>query len=399
MSLLPLLTGGGCSPEPGTGPAGGPGAQRPPPEVGVVQITPRNAVLTVELPGRTRPYAVSDVRPQVSGILEARLFEEGSRVEAGEPLYQIDDTLYRAALESAEAQLANARAALETARLRAERYASLRKEKSISQQDHDDAQAALQQARADVAQREANLSIARINLGYTRITAPISGRIGRSYLTQGALVTANQSQALATIQTLDPIYVDINQSSSELLALRNDAGHAGPAESAAGEDRPAGNTSTARVTLTLGDGTRYPLEGTLQFSEVVVDPTTGTVTLRAEFPNPDAVLLPGMFVRATVVTGIDPTALLVPQRAVSRDSRGTATAMVVGDDGIVQLKPITVTRTVGPDWLVREGLAVGDRVIVEGLQFVRPGQPARAVPFEGDLVTAGAVPGAPPSSR
>lgn len=373
LTLL-LLTGiGGCEPGNGPGPGGG-GAQRPPPEVAVVEIVPRSAVLRVELPGRTRPYAVSDVRPQVSGILKARLFVEGSQVEAGQPLYQIDDTLYRAEAESAEAQLANARAALETARLRAERYASLRKEKSISQQDHDDAQAALQQAQADVAQREASLSIARINLGYTRITAPISGRIGRSYLTQGALVTANQPQALATIQTLDPIYVDINQSSTELLALRS--------ATLSPERQAEQDLQTARVTLTLDDGTPYRLEGTLQFSEVVVDPTTGTVTLRAEFPNPDATLLPGMFVRATVVTGIDDDALLVPQRGVSRDSRGAATVLIVDDNGIVQLRAITVGRTVGPDWLVTSGLAAGERVIVEGLQFVRPGAPARAVPFE-----------------
>jgi len=335
----------------------------------------------------------------VSGILKARLFEEGSQVEAGQPLYQIDDTLYRAEVESAAALLANARAALETARLRAERYDSLRKEKSISQQDQDDAQAALTQARADVAQREANLSIARINLGYTRITAPIPGRIGRSYLTQGALVTANQSQALATIQTLDPIYVDINQSSSELLELRSATGQ-GPGTGPDAQARQEKDDApTARVSLILDDGTRYPLEGTLQFSEVVVDPTTGTVTLRAEFPNPNAVLLPGMFVRATVVTEIDPNALLVPQRAVSRDSRGAATVMIVADDGIVQLRPLTVTRTVGPDWLVTAGLARGDKVIVEGLQFVRPGQPARPVPFEGETNSGAPAAGPAPGAR
>jgi len=395
---LCLLLSVACSPETGPAPGGG-SPQRPPPEVGVVTIVPRPTVLTVELPGRTRPYAVSDVRPQVSGILKARLFEEGSQVEAGQPLYQIDDTLYRAEVESAAALLANARAALETARLRAERYDSLRKEMSISQQDQDDAQAALTQARADVAQREANLSIARINLGYTRITAPIPGRIGRSYLTQGALVTANQSQALATIQTLDPIYVDINQSSSELLELRSATGQ-GPGTGPDAQARQEKDDApTARVSLILDDGTRYPLEGTLQFSEVVVDPTTGTVTLRAEFPNPNAVLLPGMFVRATVVTEIDPNALLVPQRAVSRDSRGAATVMIVADDGIVQLRPLTVTRTVGPDWLVTAGLARGDKVIVEGLQFVRPGQPARPVPFEGETNSGAPAAGPAPGAR
>jgi len=344
------------------------------PEVGVVTIEPQRTVLTVELPGRTRPYAVSEVRPQVSGILEKRLFVEGSRVETGQALYQIDDTLYEAAVDSARAQLASAKAALATAKLRADRYASLRDDKSISQQDYDDAQTALQQAEANVSQQQAGLAVARINLGYTRILAPISGRIGRSFLTQGALVTANQEEALAIIQTLDPIYVDINQSSTEVASLRRTAGK--------GQNTADG--VTARVTLILEDGTPYPEEGTLQFSEVVVDPSTGSVTLRAEFPNPDAELLPGMFVRATIVTRVVPAALLVPQRGVSRDSRGNATALIVDAEGLVQLRQLTVQRTVGSTWLATSGIEPGDRVIVEGLQFARVGQPARAVPFDGD---------------
>jgi membrane fusion protein (multidrug efflux system) len=344
------------------------------PEVGVVTIEPQRTVLTVELPGRTRPYAVSEVRPQVSGILEARLFVEGSRVEAGQALYQIDDTLYEAAVDSARAQLASAKAALATAKLRADRYASLREDKSISQQDYDDAQTALQQAEANVSQQQAGLAVARINLGYTRIVAPISGRIGRSFLTQGALVTANQDEALAIIQTLDPIYVDINQSSTEVASLRRAAGN--------GQNTTDG--VTARVTLVLEDGTPYPGEGTLQFSEVVVDPSTGSVTLRAEFPNPDAELLPGMFVRATIVTRVVPDALLVPQRGVSRDSRGNATALIVDAEGLVQLRQLTVARTVDSTWLATSGIEPGDRVVVEGLQFARVGQPARAVPFDGD---------------
>jgi membrane fusion protein (multidrug efflux system) len=343
--------------------------------VGVVTIETQRTVLTVDLPGRTRPFAVSEVRPQVGGILERRLFEEGSHVTAGQALYQIDDTLYRAAVDSAEAQLANARAALATAKLRAERYTSLRKEKSISQQDYDDAQTALQQAEATVAQQEASLTMARINLGYTRITAPIDGLIGRSFLTQGALVTANQDAALATIQTLDPIYVDINQSSTDHVALRR---------AAAGSGHESAGDVTARVTLTFDDGTPYPKEGTLQFSEVMVDPTTGSVTLRAEFPNPDAMLLPGMFVRARIVTRIVPNALLVPQRGISFNARGNATALIVDDEGIVQLRTLTVGQAVGSNWLVTDGLDAGDRVIVEGLQFVRVGQPARAMPFQGE---------------
>ncbi|MEJ2089234.1 MAG: efflux RND transporter periplasmic adaptor subunit [Gammaproteobacteria bacterium] len=308
-------------------------------------IEPQRTVLTVDLPGRTRPLAVSEVRPQVSGILKQRLFEEGSRVEAGQPLYQIDDTLYRASVDSAEAQLQNARAALATAKLRAERYASLRQEKSISQQDYDDAQTALEQARATVAQQEASLAMARINLGYTRITAPIE---------------------------------DINESSTDHASLRK----------AADNGRGSADGITARVTLTLDDGTPYPHEGTLQFSEVVVDPTTGSVTLRAEFPNPEAMLLPGMFVRATIVTGVVSDALLVPQRGISRDGRGNATALIVDDDSVVRLRTLAVRQTVASSWLVTAGIEPGDRVIVEGLQFVRVGQAVNALPFQGDAQAA-----------
>jgi len=354
----------------GSGKQGGVPAQGGVPEVGIVTIQPQQAVLTAELPGRTLPYEVSDVRPQVNGILKKRLFTEGSIVQAGQPLYQIDDTLYQAAYSSAKAQLANAKAALTTAKLKADRYVSLREQKSISQQDYDDAQAALQQALANVEQQQANVETARITLGYTRIAAPITGKIGRSYLTQGALVEANQDQVLATIQTLDPIYVDMNQSSSELLALRRAVAH----------DANTAPT-TANVTLTLDDGTAYPQQGTLQFQEVSVDTTTATVTLRAQFPNPDGVLLPGMFVRARIIEGIEPNALLVPQRGVSRDERGNATALIVDGDGVVQIRKLTVAQTVGTNWLVKHGIDPGDRVIVEGLQYARAGQKANAVAF------------------
>jgi membrane fusion protein (multidrug efflux system) len=350
----------------------GGGPQHGTPEVGVVTIAPQRAVLTAELPGRTSPFAVSDVRPQVSGILKARLFTEGSFVKAGDPLYQIDDTLYVAAYESAKARLANAQAALTTARLKAQRYKSLRADKMISQQDDDDAQAALEQAQANVAQQQADVQTARINLGYTRINAPISGKISRSFLTQGALVTANQAQALATIQTLDPIYVDMNQSSNELLGLRR----AIAAGQVSGQSK-----DTATVTLTLDDGTRYSRDGVLQFSEVAVDATTGTVTLRAQFPNPDGVLLPGLFVRATIIEGVEPNALLVPQRGVTRDEKGNATALVVGADGTVERRMLDVSQTVGSDWLVKSGINAGDRVIVEGVQFARAGEKANAVAF------------------
>lgn len=348
------------------------------PEVGVVTIQPQEAVLTAELPGRTRPYEVSDVRPQVNGILKKRLFTEGTLVQAGQPLYQIDDTLYQAAYSSAKAQLANARAALTTAKLKADRYVSLREQKSISQQDNDDAQAALQQALANVEQQQANVESARITLGYTRIAAPITGKIGRSFLTQGALVEANQDQALATIQTLDPIYVDMNQSSSELLALRRAVA------------QESDGSTTANVTLTLEDGTAYPHQGTLQFQEVSVDTTTGSVTLRAQFPNPDGVLLPGMFVRARIIEGVEPNALLVPQRGVSRDERGNATALIVDADGVVQIRKLAVGQTIGTNWLVKSGINPGDRVIVEGLQYAHAGQKANAVAFVARDDTAAA---------
>jgi len=357
----------------GSGKQGGAnGPQGHVPDVGVVTIEPQRAVLTAELPGRASPLAVSDVRPQVSGILKARLFAEGSVVTAGQPLYQIDDTLYATALDSAKAQLASAQAALTTARLKAERYKALRAEKMISQQDNDDAQAALQQAEAAIQLYEASVETARVNLGYTRITAPINGKISRSFLTQGALVTANQTQALATISTLDPIYVDMNQSTGELLALR---------QALAVGDISGQSPDTAVVTLTLEDGTRYPHEGTLKFREIVVNPTTGSLTLRAQFPNPDGWLLPGMFVRATIVEGIEPAALLVPQRGVSRDEKGNATALVVEADGTVQRRQLTVSQTVGSNWLVESGIDPGDRVIVEGLQYARPGEKANAVAF------------------
>lgn len=367
--LLGVCVLAACGPREPQGSNGSPQAV---PTVGVVTIKPRRAVLTAELPGRVRPFAVSEVRPQVSGILEARLFTEGSLVEAGQPLYQIDATRYEAAYASAKAQLASAKAALTIAKLKAERYTSLRKDKSISQQDYDDAQAALDQALANVGQQQANLQTAQINLGYTRITAPIAGKIGRSYLTQGALVTANQDEVLATIQTLDPIYVDMNQSTSELLVLKR----------AVAAGQLSGQTAESTiVTLHFDDGTRYPLEGTLQFQEVAVDATTGSVTLRAQFPNPEGVLLPGMFVRATIIEGVEPNALLVPQRAVNRDQRGGATALIVDPDGTVQNRQLTVAQTVGTDWLVKSGIEAGDRVIVEGVQYARPGQKANPITF------------------
>jgi membrane fusion protein (multidrug efflux system) len=343
------------------------------PQVGVVTIAYRSAVLTTELPGRTSPFQQADVRPQVNGILKARLFEEGGTVHAGQALYQIDPAPYQAAFDSAKAAVANAQANLATTRAKAERYASLLKQSAIAPQDYDDAQAAYKQAAANVLQQAANLESAKINLGYTRITAPVTGRIGRSLVTVGALVTADQTTPLATVQTLDPIYVDINQSTSELLRLKN--------EMAAGQVS-GGAPAAARVTLTLEDGSTYPIEGTLQFSEASVDANTGAVVLRAVFPNPDALLLPGMYVRAQIVEGINRHAILAPQQGVSRNDKGEPTALIVDAHGIARLRTLQAPRAVGDSWLVTAGLSPGDRLIVDGLQSVQPDKPVHAVPVK-----------------
>jgi membrane fusion protein, multidrug efflux system len=341
------------------------------PNVGVVVIRYQPTLLTAELPGRTSPYQEADVRPQVNGILIKRLFEEGGTVRAGQPLYKIDPAPYQAAFDSAKAALANAQANLATTRAKSERYASLLKQSAIAPQDYDDALAAWKQAEANVLQQQANLESARINLGYTNITAPISGRIGRSLVTVGALVSASQTGVLATIDTLDPIFVDINQSSSELLALKKDL---------AGGQLDSGSPEMARVTLVLEDGSVYPPDGTLKFSEASVDPNTGAVVLRAVFPNPKGLLLPGMYVRARIVEGTDPHAILAPQQGVSRDEKGEPTALVVDNHGIARMRILQASRAVGNSWLVTAGLVPGDKLIVDGLQSVQPGAAVHAVP-------------------
>jgi membrane fusion protein (multidrug efflux system) len=321
----------------------------PPPTVGFVVIKEQPVELTAELPGRTSPFAVSDVRPQVSGIIKARLFVEGSNVKAGQPLYQIDPAPYQAVYDSAEATLASTKA-------RAARYGVLMKQNAIAPQDYDDAQSAYKTAAA-------NAEAARINLDYTRITAPISGRIGASSVTQGALVTANQATALATISTLDPIYVDIDQSSSELLALERQV-------QAGALDRNL--PLTARVTLQLDDGSSYAHDGKLQFTDVTVDPTTGSVRLRAIFPNPEGLLLPGLYVRATIIQGVDPHGILAPQQGVSHDQKGQPIALVIDANNIARLRVLKTGRAVGGNWQVLDGLKPGDRMIVEGLMKVQP---------------------------
>ena len=353
--------------------------QAPVPEVGVVTVQPQRVTLTTELPGRTSAYLVAEVRPQVSGIIQKRLFTEGSDVKAGQVLYQIDPATYQAAFASAKATQAKAEATLNTLRLKAERYRDLVKIMAVSQQDNDDAQAALQQAEAEVAGAKAAVESARINLAYTRVTAPISGRIDRSTVTDGALVTANQSAALATIQMLSTVYVDVVQSSAELLQLQK--------QLATGLLKKDG-TSQARVKLLMEDGSAYPLPGALKFSEVTVDQSTGSYTLRAIFPNPKQTLLPGMFVRAVVEEGENLQAILVPQRGVTRNPGGEAMVMVVGAGEKVEPRVIKVARTVGDNWLVSDGLKAGDRVILEGIQKAKPGTPVKVVPFETQQVAA-----------
>lgn len=362
-TLLLAACGGKEQPQ-GTG-AGGPGA----PAVTVLTVKAEPVPLAIELPGRTTPYLIAELRPQVTGIVKARPFKEGSEVKAGQVLYQIDPAPYQAAYDSARATLARAEANVEAARTKAERYAELVKIEAVSKQDNDEAAAALKQVLADVSAAEAALDKARIDLGFTRVTSPISGRIGRSAVTPGALVTANQAEALATVQQLDPIYVDLTQSSAEMLRLRR--------ELASGKlQRAAGNA--VPVELVLEDGSVYDTEGRLAFSEVTVDEGTGSVTLRAVFPNKRGELLPGMYVRARVTQGVREKAILVPHAALTRDPRGNATVMLVNGEGKVEPRVVEADQSLGDKWVVTAGLAPGDRVIVEGLQKARPGTPVQA---------------------
>jgi len=454
------------------------GKQAPPPppapEVATVTIEPQRVVLTTELPGRTSAYLVAEIRPQASGLLQKRLFREGADVKAGDVLYEIDPNSYRAAYANAEAVVAlakanhanalaavagakaghatalaardAAKAALVAAkaaqsraeantvplRLRAKRFGELVADKAVSQQDCDDASAALKQAeagiesavamvrsaeanivgaeaaiqvaeakiqsaeaavlsaKAAIGSAEAGLETARINLGYTRITSPISGRIGRSAITTGALVTAHQPAALASIQQLDPIYVDVPQSTAELLRLQRRLA----------DGRLSHNGTQNAVKLILEDGAAYPLEGTLEFRDVSVDPTTGSFILRMVFPNPDKTLLPGMFVRAVVVEGINDQAILVPQQAVSRNPKGDPLAMIVDANGVAQARMLTLDRAIGDKWLISAGLAPGDHVIVEGLQRVRPGAPVKESPFAaGGKANASTEKASPPATQ
>lgn len=366
VSLAAVLALAACdSKQAGTPPPAGPV------EVSVVTLETQRVALTTDLPGRTSAFRVAEVRPQVSGIVLKRLFEEGTEVKAGQQLYQIDPATYQAALQSAQADLAKARATLKSVEAKAARYADLVQINAVSRQDYDDAVASLDQAKAAILVAQAAVETARINVDYTKVLAPISGRIGKSSVTEGALVTANQTTAMSTITQLDPIYVDVSQSSSDLMRLRK-AVSAGMMQQ--------GDADKAPVTLTLdGSSTTYDQTGQLQFSDVTVDQSTGAVQVRAVFPNPRKDLYPGLFVRARVEQGVRDNAVLVPQQAVVRTPDGGASVWLVDSSNKVSQRPVVTAQAVGDKWLVDSGLSAGDRVVVEGLQKVRPGAEVRPV--------------------
>jgi len=370
--ILLLLSGCGDPP-------GGPPPAEGMPEMAVTTVRTQPIVLTKELPGRTVPYLIAEVRPQVGGIVQSRKFQEGAEVKAGETLYQIDPAAYQASYDNAVAALGKANATLRTARLKADRYRELVADAAVSRQDNDDAASALGEARADVAAEKANVESARINLAYAKVDAPISGRIGKSSVTPGALVTASQSTALATIQQLDPIYVDVTQPSASLLKLKQ--------AMARGELAKTGD-GAAKVKLLLEDGSAYPLEGRLEFSDITVEQSTGAITVRAVFPNPHADLLPGMYVRAVLQEGVKKDGLLIPQRAVARNSAGKPVAYVVGPDNTLQLRTLETERTMGDQWVVRSGLEPGDQLVVEGLPRARDGEKVKVVPWQSAARTA-----------
>jgi membrane fusion protein (multidrug efflux system) len=356
-----VLTLAACKGQQGAQQQGGPA------EVTVVTLKPQAVTVTRELPGRTSAFQIAEVRPQVNGIVKQRLFEEGALVKAGQPLYQLDDAVYRAENNNARATLAKAKAALYSAQLNAKRTSELARIDAVSKQDDETATATWRQAEADVAAGQAQVESTGVNLAFARIVSPITGRIGKSAVTPGALVTANQAEPMARVQQMDPIFIDVTQSSGELLDLRK--------RIAAGSLKEADGTP---VKILLEDGSTYAHDGKLQFADVSVDPTTGSFALRVIVPNPEGVLLPGMYVRAVLDKGSNPRGLLVPQAGISRDPKGGATAMVIGKDGKAELREVQVGRTVGDQWLVEGGLAAGDKVIVEGLQTIQPGTPVHA---------------------
>ena len=377
--LLAACSGGGNSAA-GRGGPGGPGGG--PTTVGYVVVQQGSAPIEQQLSARVSAFQISEVRPQVSGVIRRRLFTEGSIVHQGQTLYQIDPSLYQAQVSQAAANLQSARASADAARARANRYRPLAEMEAVSKQDYTDALSQARQAEAAIAQNAALLRAAQINLRYTRVPAPITGRIGLSNVTEGALVTANQTESLATITRLDPVYVDIQQAAADLLALRRALSQSGVVPTA------------AQVRLKLPDGSDYGFTGTVQFSEVVVDQNTGTVTLRARFPNPQSMLLPGMFVTAQFAQAIDTNAFLVPQSAVSRDPKGNATVWVVGPGNRAVQRVVVADRTQGQYWVVSQGLAPGEKIITQGTANLRDGAPIKPVPASAPQKLQAPPPGA-----
>ncbi|MEO7937550.1 MAG: efflux RND transporter periplasmic adaptor subunit [Burkholderiaceae bacterium] len=363
----------GCTDKPGAGGSKPASVAKEPTKVGVITMQAEKQTLTSALPGRTSASMSADIRPQINGIVQKRLFTEGATVKVGQPLYQIDAAPYQAIESAAQAALAKAQAVARTADVNAKRNAELVRIDAISRQLYDESLATAQQTASDVAVAQAALTTARINVGYTRIVAPISGRTTLSNVSAGGLVTANQAGVLTTISQLDPMYVDVTQSSSELLQLKRDL--------AAGRFERLGQ-GTVRITVLLEDGKPYPHPGRLEFSGVNVNPSTGAVTLRAVVPNPDGILMPGMYVQSLLPTGQSSDALLVPQQAVMRDIAGKANVMVVGPDNKVARRPIEVDRAIGSRWMVSSGLAVGDKVVVDGFQRIKPGDTVAPQPVQ-----------------
>lgn len=379
----------GCSKDPKGAEQAAAAQQMPPTEVGVIVAQPQSVEQTVELSGRTSAYQISDVRPQTSGVVLKRLFAEGSYVREGQPLYEIDSSTNRANLDSAKASLVRQQANLNALQIKANRYSQLVGINAVSKQEYDDIKAQVQLAQADIAASQAAVKNAQISLGYSTVRSPISGQSGRSSVTAGALVTASQENPLVTIQQLDPIYVDINQSSAELLRLRQQLSQ--------GTIDRSNNT---KVRLKLEDGSFYNVEGNLAFSDASVNPDTGTVTLRAVFSNPNHLLLPGMFTNAQIVQGVIPNAILVPQVAITRTPTGQATAMIVNAKGIVEVRPIETAGIQGKDWIVTKGLQAGEKVIVDGVAKVKPEQQVVAKPFQAPAAKPqGAQPAQQPASQ
>lgn len=378
----------GCSKDPKEAEQGAAAQKMPPTEVGVIVAQPQSVEQSVELSGRTSAYQISDVRPQTSGVILKRLFAEGSFVNEGQPLYQIDSSINRANLDSAKAALVRQQANLNALEIKANRYRQLVGINAVSKQEYDDLVAQIKLAEADIAASNAAVKNAQIDLGYSTVRSPISGQSGRSSVTAGALVTANQANALVTIQQLDPIYVDISQSSAELLRLRQQL-------SQGSIDR----SNNTKVRLKLEDGSFYAVEGNLAFSDASVNPETGSITLRAVFSNPNHLLLPGMFANAQIVQGVIPNAYLIPQVAITRTPTGQAMAMLVNAKGQVEARPVTTTGAQGQNWIVTQGLQTGDKVIVDGIAKVKPEQPVVAKPYQAKPDAAQAPAAAQPAQQ